>query len=458
MAALWRVYHDQASNNKPYYENSQTGAVVWEKPVELFNSKDHAIKALGWTEHQHEGKSYWSKQGSSYTTWDTPEEVQEILNRPATPPPAASHSLDHGAPTQHSYSSARAGVGAPGRSVVRHQPQRQPIDMPRASLPAVNNLPKYDSIEEAKDVFFKFLKAKGVASSWTWEQTMAACVKLPEWRAIEDPRERKQAVEKYLEAERERDAQNRIDQFKKTRADFHKMLSRHREIVYYTRWVTARPMIENDTIFQATPNEDDRKQLFFEYLLDLRKAHDKSKAEALELAHKDLPNLFAELGFDNQTLWDSANEAFMNSAQRAERGVYDHMTETDVLHAFQDYVNAREREADVRRRAEAALEFRQGRKARDGFRELLQEQIKEGDVTPKSKWSDVYPLIKDDARFAAMVEFGTNGSVDSVGLFLQSLRDLDDLVRKYRHAVATALDVRLPTSFPTYCVRLTSFR
>jgi pre-mRNA-processing factor 40 len=57
--------------------------------------------------------------------------------------------------------------------------------------------PAYGSSEEAENAFMKMLKRHNVQPDWTWEQTMRATIKDPQYRSLKDPRDRKSAFEKY---------------------------------------------------------------------------------------------------------------------------------------------------------------------------------------------------------------------------------------------------------------------
>lgn len=82
----------------------------------------------------------------------------------------------------------------------------------------------------------KMLKKNGVGYDWTWEKTMRAVIKEPQYRAIKDPKDRKTAFEKYARELREQEQEKAKDRLAKLRADFTTMLKRHNEIKHYTRW------------------------------------------------------------------------------------------------------------------------------------------------------------------------------------------------------------------------------
>ena len=122
--------------------------------------------------------------------------------------------------------------------------------------------PEYNSFDEAEGAFMKMLRRHNVQPDWSWEQTMRAIIKDPQYRALKDPRDRKTAFEKYAVEVRMQEKDRAKERFAKLRADFNTMLKRHPEIKYYSRWRTIRPIIEGETIFRSTNDDNERRQLF----------------------------------------------------------------------------------------------------------------------------------------------------------------------------------------------------
>lgn len=96
--------------------------------------------------------------------------------------------------------------------------------------------PQYSTQDEAEAAFIKLLRRSGVGADWTWEQTMRAVIKEPQYRALKDPRDRKAAFEKFTVELRAQEVEKAKDRMTKLRQDFSTMLKSHPEIKYYTRW------------------------------------------------------------------------------------------------------------------------------------------------------------------------------------------------------------------------------
>ena len=114
----------------------------------------------------------------------------------------------------------------------------------RAAFSSQQTDPDYSTFEEGEAAFIKLLRRSNVQPDWTWEQTMRATIKDPQYRALKDPKDRKAAFEKYAVEVRLQEKDRAKERLAKLRSDFGIMLRRHPEIKHYTRWKTARPIIE----------------------------------------------------------------------------------------------------------------------------------------------------------------------------------------------------------------------
>ena len=84
-----------------------------------------------------------------------------------------------------------------------------------------------------------------MGADWTWEQTIRAVIKEPQYRALKDPKDRKAAFEKFTVELRAQEVEKAKDRMTKLRQDFSIMLKSHPDIKYYTRWKYVSPFIKN---------------------------------------------------------------------------------------------------------------------------------------------------------------------------------------------------------------------
>lgn len=307
----------------------------------------------------------------------------------------------------------------------------------QAFIPASNE-PEYATPEEAEAAFMKLLRRSGVQPDWTWEQTMRATIKDPQYRAIKDPKDRKAAFEKYCQDMIIQDKERAKDRLAKLRADFATMLKSHPEIKHYTRWKTARPIIEGETIFRSTNNEDERRQLFEDYIIELKKAHVERQASLRKSAMDGLIDLLPKLNLEPYTRWSEAQNILKATAPFQNDEKYKALNNFDILTAFQNHIKSLERSFNETRQNQRNKKLRVERKRRDAFIELLQELRRAGKIKAGTKWSQVYPLLENDERFRDLC--GQSGS-SPLDLFWDIVEEEERALRTTRNDVLDVMDV-----------------
>lgn len=306
----------------------------------------------------------------------------------------------------------------------------------KAFVPASND-PDYATLEEAEVAFVKLLKRSGVQSDWTWEQTLRTIARDPQYRAIKDPKDRKAAFEKYCQDMITQDKERAHERMSKLRADFETMLKRHPEIKHYTRWKTARPMIEGETIFRSTNNENERRQLFEEYIIQLKKAHMDQQTASRKTAMDGLIDLLPKLNLEPYTRWSDAQGIISSTEPFQHEEKYKSLTKFDILTAFQNHMKALERRFNDSKQEEKNKKYRKERKARDAYLDLLAELRKQGKITAATKWQRFLPLIENEDRYKAML--GQPGSTPQE-LFWDIVEEEERALRGPRNDVLDALD------------------
>lgn len=305
--------------------------------------------------------------------------------------------------------------------------------------------PEYGSFEEAEGAFMKMLRRHNVQADWTWEQTMRAIIKDPQYRALKDPRDRKSAFEKYAVEVRMQEKDRAKERFAKLRADFNTMLKRHPEIKHYSRWKTIRPIIEGETTFRSTDDEDERRQLFEEYIVELKKQHVEQEAATRKAAMGELVGIMNSLNLEPYTRWSEAqtiiqsNEAVQNDAK------FKSLSKSDILTAFENHIKSLERVFNDARQQNKAAKARRERHAREQFNQLLKELRSQGKIKAGTKWMNICPLIQEDPRYLGML--GNAGS-SPLDLFWDVVEEEERSLRGPRNDVLDVLDVSYP-----YCYK-----
>ena len=313
--------------------------------------------------------------------------------------------------------------------------------------------PAYHSLEEAENAFMKMLKRHNAQPDWTWEQAMRATIKDPQYRALKDPRDRKAAFEKYAVEVRMQEKDRAKERFAKLRADFNTMLKRHPEIKHYSRWKTIRPIVEGETIFRSTSDESERKQLFEEYILELKKNHVEQEAIRRKEAMDELVNILNSLNLEPYTRWSEAQAAIESHDRVKSDDKFKTLSKSDFLTAFENHIKSLEREFNDARQQQKQAKARKERHAREKFLELLNELRWQSKIKAGTKWMNIYPLIRKDPRCRGIL--GQSGS-SPLDLFWDMLEEEERSLRGPRNDVLDVLDVSINWKYSFHCF-LTTF-
>jgi pre-mRNA-processing factor 40 len=291
-------------------------------------------------------------------------------------------------------------------------------------------------------------KAK-VQPDWTWEQTMRAVIKEPQYRALKDPKDRKATFERYAVEVRNQEKERAKDRVAKLRVDFSTMLKSHPEIKHYSRWKTVRPIIEGETIFRSTDDDTERRQLFEEYITELRKTKFENENAMRKSAMEELIDILQDLNLEPYTRWSEAQGIIKGSNRFTQDPKFKSLNQTDILTAFENHIKSLERTFNDAKQHQKNLKSRRERQNRDRFVSLLKELRAAGKINAGSKWMQVYPSFQNDSRYTGML--GQSGSTP-LDLFWDVVEEEERSMRSVRNEVSDVMDVsypeaQLPTDF-----------
>ncbi|KAL3460699.1 hypothetical protein BJX64DRAFT_262404 [Aspergillus heterothallicus] len=441
-AALWQEARN--ADGRVYYYNIQTKATQWAKPVDMMTPVERALANQPFKEYTAEGgRKYWYNTETKQSTWEMPEVYKNALAQaqpqaPQHPATAAPTFVAGGVSSLTTYPQSRdrddydrgfgdrrGGFGAEANGIAAG-----------SMLGAIQD-PEYGSLEEAEGAFMKMLKRHNVQPDWTWEQTMRETIKDPQYRALKDPRDRKAAFEKYAVEVRMQEKDRAKERFAKLRADFNTMLKRHPEIKHYSRWKTIRPIIEGETIFRSTDDENERRQLFEEYITELKKDHVEQEAVVRKAAMDDLVAILKSLNLEPYTRWSEAHAIIQSNERVQNEDKFKTLSKSDILTAFENHIKSLERAFNDARQQQKAAKARKERHAREQFVELLNGLRTKGVIKAGSKWANIYPAIREDPRYLGIL--GNSGS-SPLDLFWDVLEEEERSLRGPRNDVLDVLD------------------
>ena len=301
-----------------------------------------------------------------------------------------------------------------------------------------NQDPNYSSYEEAEAAFMKLLRRSNVQPEWTWEQTMRSTIKDPQYRALKDPKDRKAAFEKYTVEVRAQEKERAKERIAKLRTDFGTMLRSHPEIKHYSRWKTIKPILEGETIFKSTTDDQERRQFFEEYITELKKKHMEEEAVERKSAMTDLVNILKALDLEPYTRWSEAQEVIQANDRIQSDAKFKLLSKSDVLTAFENHIKSLERTFNDAKQQQKASKARRERQNRDHFIHLLRELRDQGKINAGSKWMQVLPFFEKDPRYDAML--GQPGSTP-LDLFWEVVEEEERALRGRRNDVYDVLEV-----------------
>jgi pre-mRNA-processing factor 40 len=226
----------------------------------------------------------------------------------------------------------------------------------------------YYNKEEAKKDFIRLLRKTEMEPTSQWNEVLPHIIKNPAFRVVKDPVERKQLFESYLQTlhkeveEKEKDRRHRV------REGFLQMCRRHPEIKHYTRYKTARPILQEETDFKAAKDEDERRDLFEEFKVEALKTLEAKEEDERKEARKNFRAILEGLELEPYARWRPTKELFERKIR--ENGRQEDlaaMMEIDYLNVFEDYVKELERDYNEVRQTEKDKKYRAERKTREAF-------------------------------------------------------------------------------------------
>lgn len=432
----------RAPDGRSYYYNSVTKETSWTKPADLLTPVEKALASQPWKEYTSpDGRKYYSNPETKQTVWEMPAQYREAIDSVQLPPKPVQQApafVAGGSTALSTYSSRDLTESNPYDS----RPRNDAAGTNGIALPAIAKevVPDYSSFEEAEAAFMKLLRRSNVQPDWSWEQTMRATIKDPQYRALKDPKDRKAAFEKYAVQVRQQEREKAKERLAKLRTDFGNMLRTHPEIKHYSRWKTIRPILEGETVFRSTDKEDERKQLFEEYVVELKKQNIEQEAASRRSALDDLGAILKALELEPYTRWSQAQEVIQSNERIQSDDRFKLLSKSDVLTAFENHIKSLERSFNDARQQQKSNKARRERQARDRFIELLQSLRSQGKLKAGTKWINILPEIENDPRYVAML--GQSGSTP-LDLFWDVVEEEERALRGRRNDVYDVLEVRI---------------
>ncbi|TFY77162.1 hypothetical protein EWM64_g6845, partial [Hericium alpestre] len=422
---------------RTYWFNTGTRESVWEKPDDLKTPFERALNQTPWKEYFSGGRKYYYNTQSKESKWDMPDELLLLLEKvekdgkaaPAAAPGAPGMIAAPPAAQQNALvAQGHDGAGQHGADQ-NGVPSALPLNSssvlpPRPNLPDEPTIPHngFATVEEGERAFTYLLRKAGVDPNWTWDQTMRAIITDPLYKALNTLGEKKAVYQKYIDALRAKEQEEREARLGKIRPAIRNMLKGNPNVFHYTTFATADKLFAQHPIWQQAKIEAERRMIFEEYVAELKQREVQEGRASRTRAVSKLVSVFKQLEVDVLTRWRTAHALILDSEEWNQDPELQKLPNLDILLAFEDYSRVREREFDEQMRRRQMEKTRRERKAREGFKALLRERVESGDLKARTKWKHVYPTFANDDRYLELL--GKPGS-NPIELFWDVVDELD---------------------------------
>ncbi|KAG7819780.1 hypothetical protein KL919_001866 [Ogataea angusta] len=407
--SMWSEVVDE--EGRVYYYNSETEQTQWERPEDLKESRvDAALEKTKWQRYlTDEGEVYYYNEETEESVWTLPDEVRKLISPVAVEEPESAQ--ENG---DKAFDSTKI------------------VDL--SSFFTDEELRWEKNTDGKTDQFVQMLEDYSVGTDWTFQQVMERCIVDKRYWTLPDSISRKECFEVYLLRKADEEFREKENSRESYRNAFFQVLDNY-DIKYYTRWNTCAKLIMDEPIYSLIPPKM-KREFFEEYVGKLKRA---SEAEIKEARRKELEEVEVILRSE-LTLKSQVDDAFKTVDM--ERLPY--LNKLDILTIYENIMNELERSFQATVSEHDKKNYRADRKARDGFKQLLEEVSKKIEFTAKLRWHELLRYIKDDPRFINLC--GRKGSLpidfywDILDKENQSLKAKRDLVK---HIIPTADNMSL---------------
>jgi len=419
----WAEAKDQ--EGRIYYFNDETKQTTWEKPEELQSSLEKLLIKYNWKQYSAEGgRSYYYNTQTQQSVWEIPEDVQKELEKEKIKEEETEN--EEAVPIAINVNDGKGLESIFNPSEKFHNDS--PLFLSKIQV---------TSKREAENVFIEMLREHEVDATWSFNKIMDFFIKDPRYWVVDDSLEKKQIFETYLNNRTKEELFKENSSIEKFKEAFLGLLQSSKKITYYTRWKTARRLIQDEPIYaHSVISEKIKKQTFQEYVDGLRKEHEEADNKLREQALVELNEYFRTMNLNLTTTWDDTLKAIKSDPRFEQNKHFQVLNQVDLINIYIDNIKTLQHDYEDRIKKASKANFRNDRIARDEYKSLLSELKEAGLLRADTKWPEVFQLIKDDDRFIGLL--GRSGS-NPIELFWDVIDEEELIVRAKKDIVEQLL-------------------
>ena len=433
----WQTH--EAPSGVSYYFNSVTDVSTYKRPACLGPGPDAAAEpsfaapaSSKWTKYEDEssGKPYYSDGAT--TTWDRPDEYLSA----GEAEPEQSESGKRNSTDAPNGNESRPSEGK-GSSRKKKKQKHLDVDV------------TWSSKAEATAAFKGLLLVKGITPIMKWNEVVRICSEDARWEACNTTGERKQALAEYqtkrlneLREETRKEKARAKDAFLALLADVVPTLPAFQESANL-RFSEVRDSLLTDDRFYAVDGESMRKDLFVEFVGEIRKRDERKRRGKKREAQNGFISFLKEKEEAGVLTFSSTWPSFVASLEvnkpEPRFALSANMSDSERQLYFMDYVRELQALEDEKERRMREARRRAEKARRDEYRHVLRKMAIAGEIVPSSRWRSVEEIISVDPTYALLQEQSREAPRE---LFEDYIEDWGENYRRDRsflsHAFANA--------------------
>lgn len=394
---LW-TEHTNAEGRR-YYYNKTTKQSSWDKP-ECMKSNDEKLNNTVWKEYKTaEGKDYFFNTVTKQSVWEMPIELKRL------------------------------------RGLAKEEESDDEKDKEKKE-----EEPEWKTADERRNAFEELLKDKAIKSTMKWEDALKLVQDDRRFNALASAGERKQAFAEYVTQSKKREKEEEREKKKRAKDDFVAALTNWKDIKANARYKDVAEMFMETEWFKLM-EEDERDDTFQDFMEEFEKKNKEDRRQMRKEQADKIKSIYEEhKEISTLSRWRDVQDVLRDNE------VFKWFTKLEALTSWEEWVlDAEKKEIDEKTKAI----YRQERKARDEFRELLSSLQKSGKIQTDMPWRDVAKLLHTDAKYTALIS-GTGSTPHD--LFDDFLEELEERYKEDKNKIkklAKAKDMTF-TSASTY--------